>query len=237
MKRILILIMVLFLAATATAQLCEETDNGIDYDNKGSVKYGVTTLEDTCILSKHTEMSVEESVWLKEYYCDNDQRKSDTIDCTREGYLKCALGVCTGKENVTAQKEAEQAAQPKCGNDVVDSDLGEECDPPGKICFADGGYGQCDEYCKCPLEIGDSGVVKKNETTANATATNATANVTAPAAENVTAEEPAEEPLPEIEKIEPVEVEPEPEVEEIEIEQPLPNFVVRFVNWIKSLFS
>ena len=47
--------------------------------------------------------------------------------------------------------------------------------------------------------------------------------------ENVTVEP---EPLPEIEKIEPVEVE-----EERDVPEPLPNWIVRFINWLKSLFS
>ena len=213
--------MVIFLSTVVYAQQCTDTDGGTDYENKGSVKYGVTTKDDTCILSKHTELSIEEGVWLKEYYCANNQRTSKTVDCTREGYEKCQMGICTGKEKVEAQKEAEKALLPKCGNKVVDS--GEDCDPPGKICYADGGYGQCDANCKCPLEIGKN-VTKPAENVTEE-------NITAP--ENVTVEA-APEPLPEVEKIEPVEIEPE----EIEVpEQPLPNFIVRFINWIKGLFS
>ena len=223
MKKLLLIVMVLLIATVAYAQQCDETDNGIDYETKGSVKYGVTTMTDSCILSKHTEMSIEEGVWLKEYYCDDDnRRRSETVDCTREGYEKCYLGECTGKENVEARQEAEKATAPKCGNGVVEQDLGEECDPPGRVCYADGGYGQCDKYCKCPLEIDKSGVVKPKE--------NVTANVTT----NITVEEEPEEivPLPEIEKIEPVEIIPEPEVEEEK-----PGFFARIWNWFKGLFS
>ena len=215
--------MVAVLATVVYGQQCTDTDGGVDYGNKGSVKYGITTQSDTCILSKRTEMSVDEGNWLKEYYCDDNQRKSDNIDCLREGYTKCEMGACTGKDAVAAKKEAEKAAAPKCGNKVVDS--GEDCDPPGKICYVDGGYGQCDSNCKCPLELGKAGVVKSNAT-ANATE----ANVTAAEGQK----EPESEPLPEIETVEPVEIEPE----EIDVpEQPLPNFIVRFINWIKGLFS
>jgi len=238
MKKLLVILMIAIIATIVHGQQCTDTDSGTDYEQKGSVKYGVTTKEDSCVLSKHTEMSVEEGIWLKEYYCENDQRKNEVVDCTREGYQKCEQGTCTGKEAVAAQKEAEIAAQPKCGNDVVDSDLGEECDPPGKICYADGGYGQCDSNCKCPLEIRQG--VNNNETVeANETAEAENATVENATAEKETVEpETKPEPLPEIETVEPVEIEPEPEVEEIEVpDQPLPGFVVRFVNWIKSLFS
>ena len=171
MKKILFVIMIMMLATFVSGQQCTETDGGLDYENKGSTKYAITSTEDAWILSKHTEVTIEEGVWLKEYYCDNDVRKSDSVDCTIEGYEKCEAGACTGKEAVAAKKAATQATQPKCGNKVLDDN--EDCDPPGKICYGNGGYGQCDQNCKCPIEITYNGVV--NATAENVTAENVTA--------------------------------------------------------------
>ena len=143
--------------ASANETLCSDTDGGGGSNNdasairtKGSVKYGLSTMVDTCITSKEG-VSTNASQYLKEYFCKNDQRDSVVYDCVRLGFPGCGDGECTstGLGNITLPSPPPVKV---CGNHIVDKNMSEECDPPDKICFAsDGRYGVCDANCKCKL--------------------------------------------------------------------------------------
>ena len=181
----------LCLALPVTAQstppsLCSDTDDGGKDNNdpalgkKGSVKYGITSMEDTCLTSQEG-VSTNSSRWLKEYYCTSGtdtKRESEVYECSRSGFTKCELGACVGGSAAESLGN-ETAVKPKapvqaCGDERIAKDKGEECDPPGKICFGKTSkqYGICDALCKCKLaasaeqsapECGDGTVDDKEE--------------------------------------------------------------------------
>jgi hypothetical protein len=151
----------LVLAGSVFADLCSDTDDGPTnpssppddvLSTKGSVKYGITTLYDTCLTGKEG-ISADEGVWLREYYCANDQRTYKEYDCTAYGFQGCAYGACTNKTSQSQPQDQNQTTQAFCGDKYVDKTIGEECDPPNSICFGKdvSEYGQCDSNCKCQL--------------------------------------------------------------------------------------
>jgi len=141
-------------------KLCSDTDGGgvsakdAGIKTFGQVKYGIIALDDTCLTSAKGVMT-NESIWLKEYYCENDQRVSKVYDCTRYGYQKCASGACVGGTGTngstgTGNQTTGTTTTSLCGNKKLDKS--EECDPPGKICFsADKRYGICNPDCTCKV--------------------------------------------------------------------------------------
>jgi len=112
------------------------------------VKYGITTMVDTCVTSENG-VSTSTSNYLKEYYCVSDKRESEVYDCVNLGFEKCDNGACYG--NATPSQQQQAVPEKSCGNKIVEKDKGENCDPPDKICFGKttAQYGVCGADCKC----------------------------------------------------------------------------------------
>ncbi len=164
------LLLVLCVAVQATDKLneslCSDTDNGgskvsdsIALKTKGDVKYGITTLTDTC-LTAEDGVSAPSGNFLKEYYCFNDQRQSHIYDCVKYGYDKCESGACKGGSsgNSSSNNQTNQTSKPKqpvseCGNKITEKARGEQCDPPNSICFGKTSqeYGTCQADCTCKI--------------------------------------------------------------------------------------
>jgi hypothetical protein len=175
-KAILFLVLFLLVAGTAAAE-CKDTDGGRNYAEKGETKI-ISGKEDICIISPSAEVRQDTSAYLKEYYCDNnDQIKSEIIECSREGFEKCDMGKCVGGTAEAKAKDANYTApkpEPYCGDSIVDP--GEDCDPMNKICFDDeGNIGLCDENCRCEIKIKAGG--SKAKTTNDTKDTEDTADV------------------------------------------------------------
>ncbi len=159
MRGWLILVLLLILSIGVSAANCTDTDNGGADDSddaalktKGDVKYGITTLGDTCLTALEDGVSTNSSNYLKEYYCSGgQQRMSEIYDCVRLGYDGCLNGACVSSSNGSAPKP--KAVVPACGNKILEKDKGEECDPPNKVCFGKttAEYGICDANCKCKI--------------------------------------------------------------------------------------
>jgi hypothetical protein len=160
---VLALMVILSIAAYAETplneSLCSDTDGGGERSKdaalkvRGEVKYGITKQADTCLTSE-TGVSTNSSKWLKEYFCANDKRESQAYDCVRLGFTSCLNGECKGAASGSTSNQTQQT-QPVsiCGNDRVDKDKGEQCDPPNSICFGAtrDQYGICDSVCKCKI--------------------------------------------------------------------------------------
>jgi len=163
MKKLLMVAIFLLLASVAYAQVqCTDTDGG-GKDSKdaalktmGTAKVGVTPKVDVCLTSEEG-VSVNESDYLKEYYCGTDnQVKFEVYDCTREGYSGCRNGACYGASSgSTSNTSSGSTSTPvsSCGNKLLEKNKGEQCDPPGSICFGktSAQYGQCLNDCTCQI--------------------------------------------------------------------------------------
>ena len=144
----------------ASAQtLCTDSDGGGSkasdtsaLETKADVKYGITTQIDTC-LSSENGVSTSTSIWLKEYFCDNDKRESKSYDCVDLGYTRCQNGACFSNGTVTKNITVPQTPKETCGDKITDKDKGEECDPPNSICFGrtTAQYGSCQADCTCKI--------------------------------------------------------------------------------------
>jgi len=148
MKKVLILIALLLIPA-AFAGLCVDKEASQNYEVKGSLKYGAQDSLDTCISNKGG-YSLSEGTWLKEYFCkDENTRDFDEVNCIHEKFTGCKDGACYG--SASSQSSSAPAVNvPACGNKKIEANTGEECDPPGKICFGLAGIpGQCSSSCKC----------------------------------------------------------------------------------------
>ncbi len=218
--------------------LCTDTDDARDYDRKGSVKYGITSEEDRCVLGPKADVRTETSMYLKEYFCADDKRNSDIVDCSREGYERCYQGACVGgKKGASTSNGTNYTLPPElpqCGDKKVNS-IGEQCDPPGKICYTETfDIGLCSAKCQCDVKLkAEGGVVNKTEnaTTSAANETTPAANLTLPKETpktEVPAETPKEEP-----KIEPEDIAAVPVKEEAEPK----GFFSAIWSWIKGIFS
>lgn len=160
MRGWLILVLLLTLSIGVSAANCTDSDNGgaratddVALKTKGDVKYGITTLFDTCITAEEDGVSTNSSKYLKEYLCTGSQRYSEIYDCVKIGYTGCVNGACVASGNGSAPV---QQTVPACGNKILEKVKGEECDPPNKICFGKttAEYGTCDANCKCKLASG-----------------------------------------------------------------------------------
>ena len=159
---ILLLAFILALSSITYAAVCTDTDGGpIDPAKptkfvgiKGSVDYGTGPKPDYCI-SRLGGSGVSESNWLREYYCDAGSISTKDYLCGDYSYDSCKDGACinyTGTQAAlddvgTPQNKTVDAAK-NCGNKKLDGL--EECDPPHKVCMADGGkMGTCSDACIC----------------------------------------------------------------------------------------
>jgi len=154
MKKIIAYVVCIFFLVSFVfaSDLCKESDDGRDYAEQGFVKYGVTEYDDVCVLSPDADMRVEEGQYLKEYYCDDDNRRHEIIDCSREGFDKCEDGMCISSSGSNVSTPSTPVVTgPVCGNKIVES--GEECDPPTKICYKGSDIGLCSNICQCDIKI------------------------------------------------------------------------------------
>lgn len=153
------ILILLILANAVFAATCTDSDNGGAKGNdealkvKGDVKYGITSMGDTCLTAEEEGVSTNSSKWLKEYFCTGGaggQRSSEIYDCIKLGFSGCLNGACNGSASSTQQQSAPAAA---CGNKIIEKEKGEECDPPDKICFGktSSQYGICQFDCKCKI--------------------------------------------------------------------------------------
>lgn len=164
MKKLLMVLVFLLLVSVAYAQVqCTDTDGGGKDKNdaalkvKGTAKVGVTPKVDVC-LTDEDGVSTPEGYFLKEYYCGSDnQVKFQVYECTRSGYTGCKDGACygtsTGSTSNTSTTTTTSSAASSCGNERLEKDKGEQCDPPGSICFGKttAQYGQCNNNCQCQI--------------------------------------------------------------------------------------
>lgn len=163
MKLFAYLFVALFLVSSVfAADLCSDTDGGgakssekSALENKGDVKYGITTQSDTCLTSEEG-VSTNSSQWLKEYYCSSDQRRSDVYDCVKLGYSGCVNGECVGGSSSSSSSNTTTTTTTpvsSCGDEIVEKSKGEQCDPPNSICFgkSTAEYGTCQSDCTCKI--------------------------------------------------------------------------------------
>lgn len=133
----------------------------------GNTTIAKTTLVDHCMREKNG-VKVTEGPWIKEYMCIGNLAIGKDYKCSDYGYDKCitdkGLSACVaaGKttvtapkpvatpSNTTAPKKPKTPLKPQCGDKKIQPDLGEQCDPPGRLCVdADGYAGTCEKNCKC----------------------------------------------------------------------------------------
>lgn len=162
MKKVLMALLFLLLASGVYAQVqCVDTDGGGKdgnddaLKNKGEAKVGITPKVDVCLTSEEG-VSINESKYLKEYYCTSDnQVSSEVYDCTREGYEGCRNGACYGSGSSSSQNASSSSSKQVvyCGNKILEKDKGEQCDPPDSICFGKtkAQYGICSKTCQCQI--------------------------------------------------------------------------------------
>lgn len=162
MKKLLMVIFVLALASVAfAAQTCVDTDGGgkngeeSALKTQGEAKVGITPKSDVCLTSEEG-VSINESNYLKEYYCGSDnQVYSKVWKCSSEGFSGCRNGACygstSGSSNTSSSSSSSSSSANKCGNKILEKTAGEQCDPPDSICFGKtkAQYGICSKSCQC----------------------------------------------------------------------------------------
>jgi hypothetical protein len=166
----------IILSSIAYAGSCTDSDGGpIDPAKptkvigiKGSVDYGTGPKPDYCV-SRLGGTMVTESNWVRENYCDEDNIATKDYLCGSYSYLSCQNGTCINYTGTQATLDDVGTAPNKtaiskelCGNKKLDGL--ETCDPPHKVCMADGGkMGTCSDECICET------AQQKNQTAANQT--------------------------------------------------------------------
>ena len=234
---------------------CTDTDSGREGRSKAepyvstfaTVKYGLTEKSDECVSGKEG-VHKDPSLWVREYFCGGDpvQRMYEDFDCTRYGYTGCQGGKCIGKPNATtATKPVVEG--PACGNEQTDA--GEQCDPPDKICYLDDKIGICTRPgaggfggCQCKAYTGGSGTATPENATPAPVTTPAEQPPTTPVEQPPVAEEqppatgqpPAEEPVAERTPLPTEGLEP---AKGIGVTRAITNAVKSFFAWIGSWFG
>jgi hypothetical protein len=138
-------------------QLCTDSDNGKDASIKGSVQYGYyNTYTDECV---RNDFSLSGTV-LKEYYCEDDQVKSEGIDCASDG-LFCFNGKCS---TCTDSDNGQNFIVKGYTQDVSGNSESDQCTSDGEslkeyYCFADPFTGEdvmksVNVYCQYGCEFG-----------------------------------------------------------------------------------
>ncbi len=240
---ILLMIAAAIIAIPVFSLTCTDSDDGpVDpaypkefISKPGNTTVAKTVLSDYCLREKGG-VKINEGPWIKEYMCIGSLAIGKDYKCADYGYDKCitdkgmAACVKTGQTtiaapvakpvvNATKPKKPKVPLKPQCGDKKVQPELGEQCDPPGRLCVdADGFAGTCEKDCKCKA-------YKKGEV---------------PPAEEI---KPAEEAK--IETKAPAEVKPEAPVkkEEIKEEKKEAELVVqqgffeRMWGWLSKTFS
>lgn len=164
MKHILWTVLFIFLASFTFAD-CVDSDGGPTVPNnpsegslsmKGVTKLdpGITENVDVC-LTDPSGVSTNKSDYLKEYYCDGSDVAFKVYKCSHYGFVDCRNGACFKNSSSfnSGSDDNNNNDAGFCGDKIMQKDLGEECDPPGSICFGSDAseYGQCLDSCKCKL--------------------------------------------------------------------------------------
>lgn len=173
MAKIFLLLFTVLLSSFVSAASCTDSDKG-PVNLKDVAEFivvgGVTADDfkgkaDACVRSESSDKKVDESDWLREYYCSGALALSKTFKCKDFGFDKCAhdddgRGRCVGGKAKDVSKETVKAASAKpkvdfyCGTvPMKRSDA--ECYPPGKLCIKNRSAGECGKDCKCVI-AGDS---------------------------------------------------------------------------------
>ncbi len=166
----------IILSSIAYAGSCTDSDGGpIDPAKptkfigiNGSVDYGTGPKPDYCV-SRLGGTMITESNWVRENYCDGGSLATKDYLCGSYSYDSCQNGICINYTGTQAALDDVGTAPNKtaiskelCGNKKLDGL--EECDPPHKVCMADGGkMGTCTDECTCET------AQQKNQTAANQT--------------------------------------------------------------------
>ena len=140
MRKLIFAVMFFILLSAVTvyaAELCKDLDEQPDlddtYDSAAKVKYGITDKTDVC-LSNRDGYSMDTSRWLREYYCDDDDKRAHKdIECVRYGFDKCEGGKCVGASGTAPTVKKITSPTEACGNKKIEAELGEKCDPPDSI--------------------------------------------------------------------------------------------------------
>lgn len=173
-----LLFLTLILFALSTFADCTDTDGGpiLTYEPKpyiaqpGTVSRATENQSDYCMFETRGK-PVKEGDYVHEYYCEAGLLRAKDYNCKDHGYAKCitvdkqSACVLAGqtsfgttaqttedKKQETTKTEPKKPAPlaPQCGDKKLQTDRGEECDPPGKLCIASGGIGgQCTTSCTC----------------------------------------------------------------------------------------
>lgn len=167
----------IILSSIAYAGSCTDSDGGpIDPAKptkfigiNGSVDYGTGPKPDYCV-SRLGGSMVTESNWVRENYCDGDSIATKDYLCGDYSYDSCQNGICINYTGTQAALDAVGTAPNKtaiakelCGNKKLDGL--ETCDPPHKVCMADGGkMGTCTDYCMCETAQPKNQTVAANQT-------------------------------------------------------------------------
>jgi len=262
MRRLLLWLLVFSIisstAVFAQGVTCDDPDEQPDMedtiDSVATVKYGLTDKTDECV-SGRDGYHKDPSSWVREYYCaeitlaeggKTVKRNYEDIDCTRHGYEKCEGGRCVGGTTAGGTTTRPRTPeQPRCGDKRIDSNRGEQCDPPDDICYIGDDIGICTRPTKegfggCQCKLYDAGAAAEPETPP----ANATPPVQAPPVQ----EQPPAAETPPVEE-QPPETSTEPVVEEREplpteemdskgigITRAITNGVKKFFRWIGSWF-
>ena len=172
MKRAFMIVVLLFLSVFAASALagsgsCSDSDKGpsnlkdvSDYLLvPGTSSDPFSTKSDVCVRTEFSEKKVQESQWLREFYCVGAMAMHKDFKCSDFGFEKCITddtgSYCKSNKPKTAASQTiisqkKPVADFYCGSKVMNR-ADAQCFPPGKICIQDRMPGQCSNDCKCIL--------------------------------------------------------------------------------------
>jgi len=188
----------IILSSIAYAGSCTDSDGGpIDPAKptkfigiKGSVDYGTGPKPDYCV-SRLGGTMVTESNWVRENYCDGGALATKDYLCGSYSYDSCQNGICINYTGTQAALDDVGTAPNKtavskelCGNKKLDGL--EECDPPHKVCMADGGkMGTCSDDCVCETAKPKNQTAAANQTNQTTQASTNDTNSTSQAGSDI----------------------------------------------------
>lgn len=253
-----LLAFVLFSAVTVFAVACNDLDEQPDIedtiDTAAKVEYGITPETDKCMHGAES-YSQDPGPVVREFFCETVpasegqtivKRAYKDFECARYGFEKCEGGKCVGGQTTPGTTKRQASVQPSCGDKTVQSERGEQCDPPDDICYLDVNGKSQVGICTRPDPVTKIGGCTCKLYQASGTATPEQPEEKKEEAPLVTqpAEEPEQPSAPEEKLVEqpPAEREPLP-TEEMEaprgvgVTRAITNAVKRFFSWIGSWFD
>jgi hypothetical protein len=187
MKKLALYTVLALLLVCSAYAACYDSDDGPKNLNTparylgidGFVTEGNTTYYDVCV-SRKGGSELEDSLWIREYYCDsNGNVDYEDYFCPSHYYVECltfnkaaacddysgpddynetsATTNTTNNTNTTAVNNQTNASNVtaislNCGDGKVNN--GEDCDPPGKTCYTKSFLdGVCDFNCLCDASL------------------------------------------------------------------------------------